>query len=371
MEREKNQGDWQLRAAKLFCVTVILLGGWLLLRYARTLLVVLLLVWGVSAAVDALARRTERLFKIPRKLCAVIYVILLLLLLGLLIFFALNRLVEELEDLILWMEENGEMIGQKLGAFFESAERFSERLPFMKHAEQGSGLSSFGESLDEAMSEVVCDTLAGLGDWATGGIGRILRGAPKALITVVVTVMACFYLSMDYEGIRDALLGLLPQRSAEMADRVRKKAAAAVCGYLRAYLFLFLLTFFEVFVGLMILGRSYALLLALLVALVDILPILGAGTVLVPWAIVMLILKNYYLGVGLLILFGVITIVRQIAEPHIVGGSLGLPPLASLFSLFAGLQLFGFWGMILGPAIALIVKEFLTSDSSSKLSVGP
>ena len=127
--------------------------------------------------------------------------------------------------------------------------------------------------------------------------------------------------------------------------------------FLRAYLLLFLLTFSEALVGLWLLRQPYALLIALGVAIVDLLPVLGAGTVLVPWALVVLVFGNYRLGLGLLILYGVMTIVRQIAEPHIVGKSLGLPPVVTLFAVFVGWELFGVLGMLLSPAVALLVKE--------------
>ena len=122
--------------------------------------------------------------------------------------------------------------------------------------------------------------------------------------------------------------------------------------------------------GLLILRQPYPLLVALGVSIVDVLPVLGTGTVLVPWAVVMILLKNYSVGFGLLILYGVVTIVRQIAEPHLVGGSLGIHPLASLLFMFAGLQLFGFWGLLLGPAAALIFQELFFPEEREDLTRG-
>ena len=120
-----------------------------------------------------------------------------------------------------------------------------------------------------------------------------------------------------------------------------------------------LLTFVEVFVGLLTIGTRYAFLLAAVVAIVDILPVFGAGTVLIPWAVVSLLMKDYQTGMGLLALYGVITIVRQVAEPRIVGESLGIHPLATLVAMFTGLSLFGLTGMLLGPFVVMIAKEML------------
>ena len=101
----------------------------------------------------------------------------------------------------------------------------------------------------------------------------------------------------------------------------------------------------------------YAFLLALLIAAVDFLPLLGTGVVLIPWGIICLILGQVRLGIGLLILYGVTTLIRQVLEPKLIGEGLGLHPLLSLLSMYAGLRLFGVWGMILAPLVAAGIKS--------------
>ena len=103
--------------------------------------------------------------------------------------------------------------------------------------------------------------------------------------------------------------------------------------------------------------------IALIIAAVDILPVLGTGVILVPWGILTIIEQNYFVGFGLLALFAIVTIVRQITEPYFIGESLGLHPLLSLFSMFAGLKLFGIIGMLLAPPIAILAKEIFFRKS--------
>ena len=132
--------------------------------------------------------------------------------------------------------------------------------------------------------------------------------------------------------------------------------SSAAKRYLRAYFWLFLLTLGELLVGFFLLGIRYAFLLALLTAFLDILPVLGVGVILVPFAVFLLAVGQTGRGIGLLILYAVITVVRQVAEPHLVGKSLGLHPILMLLSLYVGLGVFGVAGFLLGPAIALIAK---------------
>ena len=93
------------------------------------------------------------------------------------------------------------------------------------------------------------------------------------------------------------------------------------------------------------------------------LPVLATGIILVPWGILMIINQNYFVGFGLLALYAIITIVRQISEPYLIGEKLGLPPLLSLFSMFAGLKLFGIIGVLLAPPLAMLFMELLPQRS--------
>ena len=109
-----------------------------------------------------------------------------------------------------------------------------------------------------------------------------------------------------------------------------------------------------------VLKRTYALrTFAFVIAFADLLPVLGVGTVLVPWGLVAILQKNYYLGFGLLILYLVISLIRQFTEPRLIGKSLGLHPLLALFASYAGFLLFGFWGMLLAPLAAIVVKSLV------------
>jgi sporulation integral membrane protein YtvI len=135
---------------------------------------------------------------------------------------------------------------------------------------------------------------------------------------------------------------------------VTSELSKAGIGFIKAQIILSLITFFMAFVGLSILQVSYTALLSLLIVIVDILPILGTGSVLVPWAIVAILQGNHFLGIGLIILFLVITVVRRIVEPKVYSSSLGISPLAALISLYIGFKLLGIVGVFLGPAMVIV-----------------
>ena len=138
--------------------------------------------------------------------------------------------------------------------------------------------------------------------------------------------------------------------------------------YFNAYLILMLITFVELLIGLLILRVKYAFLVALCVSVLDILPVFGAGTVLLPWAAISFFYDDPRLALGLAILYGIMIIIRQIIEPYVVGTSIGVHPAGTLFSMYLGLKLFGFVGMLAGPAVAVVVGEFMkgNKDESKK-----
>ena len=137
-------------------------------------------------------------------------------------------------------------------------------------------------------------------------------------------------------------------------------------GYIKAYFLIMVLTFCEMLLGLSILGVDYAFIMAIVISVIDILPILGSGTVLIPWAIFAFLTSNTPLGVGLLILYAATLVVRQFAEPKIVGGAIGIHPLATLASVYIGLKFLGFLGIFIGPMTALLLREMFFKDAEDE-----
>lgn len=195
-----------------------------------------------------------------------------------------------------------------------------------------------------------------------------LSRLPGVFVALIVLLIACFFFALDYSRVTAFLCSLCPPRLREKLPEARRRIGELFRRWLFAYLLLFLLTFGELFFGLLLLRERYAFLLAFLIALMDILPVLGVGTALLPWAVFRLMSGNVWGGVGLLLLYTVITVVRQVTEPHLVGKSIGLHPLAMLFAFFAGMKLFGFAGIFIGPLAALLIKALFFTEKPAHAS---
>jgi len=344
--------QWERVAAIFLSVTLGSVALYLLLRYAFPVLLPFLIAYLVSLMIRPIAKKLSRILHLPRKLIACLLLLFLILGGAYLLWTLLTRLISEAVALLEQL-----LTGGVFSATLESVQNWfasvSERF--------GINFLANREELDKALVELLRTSLTSLASSLPDIITALVSSLPSFFLLVVITLVAGFYLCMDGEHITQSTLELLPSALQKKLFSVRMAFKSIFKRYLKAYLYLFLLTFLLLYVGLLILGVEYALLLAFLIALADLLPIIGVGTVMLPWGILLLLQKNFYVGFGLLILYLAISLVRQIAEPRFIGKSLGLHPLATLLASYAGLTLFGFFGMLLAPIALSLVKGIYSS----------
>lgn len=194
-------------------------------------------------------------------------------------------------------------------------------------------------------------------DWLAGLVTGAAVAVPDGFLFFFTTALATYFSSAGRGQVLEFLSRQLPASWREKASRAAPVLRDALGGWLRAQGLLMLVTFGELAAGFFLLRIDLALLLAALVAVVDALPVFGTGTVLIPWALVSLLSRNWKLGIGLALLYVLVSIVRSLLEPKLVGKRAGLPPLAALFAMYVGFQAFGVWGMILSPLAAVLIKQ--------------
>lgn len=183
-----------------------------------------------------------------------------------------------------------------------------------------------------------------------------LSAIPGGVLITLFALIGTFFISRDKEKIRKSVARHVPERIMKAVNKIGKEVEIALIGFIRAQVVLMVITFLQTLIGLYILGIEYALIMALVVGLVDALPVLGPGAVFVPWIIWEFINKDVKLGIALLILYLFVTVVRQILQPKIVSDNVGMHPLEALFAIYGGLQIFGVLGVVIGPILLVTVK---------------
>ncbi|MFC5700588.1 sporulation integral membrane protein YtvI [Cohnella faecalis] len=185
-------------------------------------------------------------------------------------------------------------------------------------------------------------------------VGSFASGIPDFFIFLIVFLVAVYLFTLSLPMMKESFLSLFEDESRGKMDQVLASLRKSVFGFLRAQLLLSVVTYIISFVGLLIIGTGYPLAIALLIVVVDILPVLGTGSVLVPWAAYLFVTGDIFTAVGLILLFLVITVVRRIIEPKILGDAVGIGALSALISLYVGYALVGVIGVFLGPIVVIV-----------------
>ena len=366
-ERETNTGDrWQHAAAVIFVAASAAVGGYLFLKYAAAIFLPFLIAWGMGLIIHPLADRLHRRWHLPLGVSTAVLMLLLLLLVTALLIAVADRLLSEVRALLLWLEEDSAAAGARISQWFAQMREITFRIPWLARLRRVDGLEPILDRVDELVNDMLRSTLS---EWSTKipeWIGRVIRAVPSIAIFSVVTLMAGFYFSTDLAHIHAAVKGVLPQALRQRLPAWKKHLGEILRQYVRAYLLILVITFFELYVAFTVLGVDYAFLIAALTALLDILPVFGVGIVLLPWAAVLLLSRQLYVGFGLLVTYVLIMVVRQIIEPRVVSGALGLHPLLTLFCMYAGYRLYGILGMMIAPAAAIVLAGWGAGQSSSR-----
>ncbi|HPT83600.1 MAG TPA: sporulation integral membrane protein YtvI [Limnochordia bacterium] len=289
--------------------------------------------------------------KLPRKLAAVLLVLAFYLVLGVLLFWLGMSIFAGVKD---WVERLPAVYTRDIEPvimdLFEAVERLMVRFDLT--------LAQFLEDFHVTLSQSLGKVVSEVSSLAIATVTAAVSAVPKLFIGVILAVISSVFFAMDLELMIDYSRTLLPPKWQGLPGELRAFASNILGKYLKAYALIMLITFTEVAIGLSILGINSAISIAAFTAVVDILPVLGTGAILIPWGLFALVQGNLSLGLGLLVLYVLITVIRNVIEPRLVGQQIGLHPIVVLLCMYAGVKLFGVVGLFALPITILIVKHF-------------
>ena len=251
-----------------------------------------------------------------------------------------------------------EGVSHKLNGLGERYSHVFERIP----ENMREWLKSFvGETTQNITSSIVRRV--------TNLVSEIISKMPQFFISGIVTLVASCYIAKDFEHLQRFVKSVIGKAVTARVVKIKNILFGSVFKLLKGYFILALITAAQLYAGFLILGIKRAFTLALLIALVDLLPVLGTGTVIIPWGFTVALLGDYALGVGLGILYVIITLVRNFLEPKIIGSQLGVNALFTLVAMFLGFKMLGVWGLILFPVIFIVTIGYYKQEMSEGLSV--
>ncbi len=363
MEQEGRGRGLVRMAAAVICLLGGTLGLWLAFRYLWGVVLPFLLAFLLSRVLRAPVGALCRKGKVDRRVASAGVVVLGVGAVTVSLLLGARRGVRELRGLVTSLSGDEGAAGA-MDSILSRLEESLHQLPFLRDNEALT--ASLGDLLRTGADRLVAWAGQKLPEAAVSAAGQL----PGAMVFLTVLLLSAYYFTADDGALSRGTLALsrrlLPTAAADRLPVIGRRFARLGREYGRACLSLGGLCFLIVFIGLTLLRVPYAFLFALFIALVDFLPLLGTGVVLIPFAGVSLLLGQPGRALGLLVLYGVCTLSRQLLEPRLMGRGLGLHPLVSLMVMYAGLRLFGLGGMLILPLVVGLIAGLLrdTEDLS-------
>lgn len=293
--------------------------------------------------------------KFNHKASVIISVVLVVAILGSLIFFVSTKVVDEVYTLATSIPKYTVQLQEGFNWITTQASDIINQLP---NALSGQIYSAFNSLLD---------TLVSKGAQVATTLVNGVMSLPTFLIYTIITILATIFIGFDKIYILESFEQQLPEKWMDKIVNVARDAFGGIAAYVKSQATIIIMTFVELLIGFNILDLAgfnieYKFALAVLIAIIDAFPILGCGTVLIPWAVFNAFTGNISMAIGIFILYLIITIVRQLLEPKIISKNIGVHPIFTLIAMYTGFKLFGFLGFIFGPIIMFMLKNIFAKQ---------
>lgn len=329
---------------------IILLLIWVILKWGLPLVMPFVIAFVIAWLLQRPIRFLSGKLRIHKKVFAILMVLVFYCTIGLLLSLLIIKSFSAVKNLILELPALYQThIDPLMVDLYHSLERSFIRLdPALMDA-----LDDMIQQLAASLGEIV----SGLSVTLAGAISGVASSLPGLLIGLLLMVISTFFITMDYDRLTRFVIRQLNSRAKELFWQIKNYTLGTLFVCIRSYALIMTITFVELSLGLSILRIENAILIAVVIAIFDILPVLGTGGIMIPWAVITLLQGNYPLALGLAVLYVIITIIRNIIEPKIVGSNIGLHPVVTLISMFIGVQLLGVIGLFGFPILLSLLKN--------------
>lgn len=326
-------------------LAVIVVVGWKLLIFFMPFV----LAWIISLIANPLIRFLEQKVKIVRKHSSILLVVLVLAGIIALFYFGISWVIREAIYFMKDWPNIWKGIQVEMEHVMMRIQPLLERLPDPIQLRIDGIINNLGDWLSSFISQISVPTIEIAGD--------VVSKIPGIVVNIFITILSSYFFLADKEKIGEFFGRLIPKSVQHYLNLMKAKCRELIGGYFMAQFRIMFVIFIILMIGFAILGVSYYGLVAFLVAFLDMLPVFGTGTILIPWAVIKLVLGDYYTAVGMIIIYLVTQGVRQLIQPKIVGDSMGLDPMATLVFMYLGFKFQGVAGMILAVPVGLALIE--------------
>ena len=358
---------------------------YLFVRWALPLVAPFLIAFVLAALLQKPVNALHQKAKLPRGITGTVLVLLIVGAAGTLIGLAGARAVDPVQSFISFLASKLESIPSLITSVQNELLSFAANLPDALAGAVTDAISGFSADrlMDSIGEALTTDNLFNALKTPLSGAWSTVRQLPSFLVAVLITIISACFLTKDYGVVRDFIMRQVSEHSRQKISRAKKLVAFSIGKIVKSYLLIILITPCERSIGLFVLkllgfyNSGYIIGISVIIALIDIVPVLGTGTVLIPWAVISLITDNTGMGIGLIVVYAIISVIRQIIEPKLVAGQFDLPAIVTIASMYIGTKIFGAIGLFLLPLTVIVIKlladegiiSFLKTERSEKRRV--
>ena len=334
---------------KVIILAFIVLGFYLAFKVAM-FYIPFIIAFLISLLIEPLIKLFMKKTKLKRRGATFISLIIIVLVIGTILTLIIGKLVSESRDLI-----------ANLNGYFTNT--YDIAVNFFND------LSTGKLGVSQEVLDIANKSIEGVLDWAKGFIGNFFTGLVNTITSIptiltygILTILAIIFICLDRDYVINIFKKHVPSKWIEKIKTTFKEMCSISLQYIKAEAKLSLICFVIVLIGLTLmdlfgLNVNYPVIMAIFIGVVDLLPLLGAGAVMITWAVYLFIIGNTPLCIGVIVLWIIWAILKQILEPKMVSKQMGMHPICTLFGMYTGFKIFGVLGLILGPIILLVIKN--------------
>lgn len=348
-----DMGYWTKVTRRIIILALTVLGIFLAFKLA-VFYMPFLVAFIISLLMEPLIKFVNKRTRLTRKTSAIVVLILVSCILIGLLAWGITSLIQEASNLL-----------QGLNGYIETA--------YIQVQDIINGIDLTKIKIPEEVTKIIQDSawdiIGTISNWVKNGLTSLMNGLtqiPTIAIYVGISLVSIYFISTDKLYMIDQIEHHLPKEWVKRIGHHVRDLISSLGHYLKAEATLILISFITCLIGLyafkfMGLNVAYPLLAALGIGFVDALPILGSGSAMIPWAIISAINGDIQLALAILILWIVISIVRQFAEPRVVSKHIGIHPIFTLIAMYTGFKAIGVLGMFIGPIVLIILKNIFAT----------
>ena len=312
-----------------------------------------LIAYIISTIIDPIIKFVNKKIHFSRKVSSIIVLVTIFSIITALLVWGIVRLVSEttnlLEGLNIYLEKTLNFISNKVSDFDFAKYKVSNDVINIFEDTTTDYLNTFTKYLKDILTKVL----------------NYITSIPNMFINIIITILATYFITSDKFYILDRMEHHLSKKMVGKITKHAKEITSSLGGYLKAEIILSIITFMVVLTGLNIfyligMNVDYPILMAIVIGFVDALPILGAGSVMVPWSIILLINSKSSLAFSVIGLYIFIMVLKQLLEPKLVSNNIGIHPIFTLIAMYTGFKIIGILGLLIGPIVLIIVKNIFS-----------